>query len=399
MSNRSRRRLLHEWRTRAIVRAGDSPPDSIESIEEWNRWHRDAFRFIQRAPLRLPNNDRTDGGLAYIQAHNKGAPFNPLRDAIPERPRHLAGCGNRNNPQVLWEKTQSAILGALDYLKPAKTIKRHRFDWVMWQSRRTCPEHPNPPKRQCDGEMAEPCLINSADFPASFYRDLYRALRQVRTGYSALTRYGRRGNPWGLPDHGDVARSLLQVDAPITDPQLYALLTLAASCGALDNLLELSNDPEQSPRWELDYIAGLIQDAERWLAEAYRLKQSDAKQAATRSEADTEKAAIRDAWAEDSHRKTSAKGGEAPKGSAGVRLLALALREEKPSVSAETLFNTALSRAGDRKKPLYADAYIITTNAEAKQLFSTDPDGKPDGLPVGLSGWRKIAPPRRAKKS
>lgn len=371
MSNRSRRRLLHEWRTRAIVWAGDSPPDTIQSMEEWNRWHRDAFRFLGREPLCFPDNIRPDAGLISIQVHNQAAPFNPLSDPMPDRPEHLLEFGNRNDPLFLWQKTEAAISDALEYLEPARRIARPGFDWTAWAWWRNR-ARPKLPDIQTEKDPAAEWLHFFEDYPARFYL----GLEKLRIGFTAVDQYG------------SAARNILRLDKRITEPELHALLCLAACWWALDALLGLSEDPEQWPRWKLDYVSGLIQDAERWLAEAYRLKQSDAKQAA-----------IQDAWTEDSHRKTSAKGGEAAKGSAGIRLLALALRKEKPSASAEALFNAALSRAGDKDKPLLADAYILTTNAEAKQLFSTDPDGKPDGLPVGLSGWRKIAPPRRAKKS
>jgi len=382
MSNRSRRRLLHECRTRAIVWAGDSPPDTIQSMEEWNRWHRDAFRFLWREPLRFPDNVRPDAGLINIQGRNQAALFNPLSDPMPDRPEHLLEFGNRNDPLFLWRKTEAAISDALEYLEPARRIARPGFDWTAWAWWRNH-ARPKLPDNQNEKDPAAEWLHFFEDYPARFFL----GLKKLRIGFTAVDQYGGHGSPW-FQDHGSAARNILRLDKRITELELNALLCLAACWWALDALLGLSEDPEQWPRWKLDYIAGLIQDAERWLAEAYRLKQSDTKQAA-----------IRDAWAEDSHRKTSAKGGEVAKGSAGIRLLALALRKEKPGASAEALFNAALSRAGDKDKPLLADAYIVTTNAEAKQLFSTDPDGTPDGLPVGLSGWRKIAPPRRLKKS
>lgn len=378
MSNRPRRRLLQEWQTRAIVRAGDSPPDTIQSMEDWNRWKRDAFRFLWREPLRFADNIRPDSGLINIQARNQPELFNPLADPMPDRPAHLREFGNRNDPLFLWEKTEAALLAALEYLEPARRISRPRF--AQWAG---------------GVEIIE-------DYPARFYC----GFKKLRIGFYSIDQYSGRGSPW-FRDHGSAARNVLRLDETvgaassvwirpwrprvlprITESELHALMSLAACWWALDALLGLSEDPEQWPRRELDYIAGLIQDAERWLAEAYRLEQSDAKQAT-----------IRDAWAADSHREKSAKGGRTPKGSEGVRLLALALRKEKPSVSAEALFNAALSRAGAKDKPLLADAYTITTDAEAKQLFSTCPDGKPDGLPVGLSGWRNIVPPRLEKKS
>lgn len=345
MSNRPRRRLLREWRTRALVWAGDAPPDTIQTLEDWNRWHRDAFQFLWREPLRFPDNIRPDSGLINIQARNKPAPFNPLFDSMPGRPDHLAEFGNSNAPRFLWENTEAAMSDALGYLEPARRITRRRF--IPWAD----------------------CAEEIEDYPARFYL----ALKKLRTGFLAIDQYGGRKSPW-FPDHASAARNVFGLDERITESELSALLALAACWWALDGLLDLSEVPEQWPRWELDHIAGLIQDAERWLAEAYRLEQSDAQQAA-----------IRDAWSADSHREKSAKGGKAPKGSEGVRLLALALREEKPSASAEALFRAAHSRAPHHM----ADGYTIDANTE-DQLVSIGPDGEPDGLPVGLAGWRKI---------
>lgn len=340
MSNRPRRRLLREWRMHAFVWWGDSPPDTIQTLEEWNRWHR--VRYLWREPLRFPNNIRPDAGLINIQARNEAEPFNPLTDPIPEPPAHQMESWDLKE---LWGRIETAIDSALHYLAPARTITRPCF----------IPGY---------GDMY---LVE--DYPARFYR----GFRKLRDRMFTVHQHGDDGNPW-FPDHGSAARNILNLDERITEPELYALLVLAACYRALN---ELGRLPESWSREDLDYIDGKVQDAERWLAEAYRLKQ----------------------WAGDSHRAKSAKGGKAEKGSRGVRLLALALREEKPSASAEALFNVAVSRAGDKNKPLLADAYIIRTNAEAKQLFSTDPDGKPDGLPVGLSGWLGFAPPRRVKKS
>lgn len=350
MSNRPRRRLLREWRTRALVRAGASSPDTIQSMEDWNRWQRDAFRFLWREPLRFPNNIRPDAGLINIQGRNRPELFNPLADPVPERPEHLED----GRLLELWGQIEAAIDSALNYLEAARRITRPRFS--PWFG---------------DVQTIE-------DYPARFYR----GFRKLRAGMTAVHQYGDDGNPW-FPDHGSAARNILNLDKRITESELYALQVLAACWWALDDLRRL---PDTWSRDDLDYITGKVQDAERWLAEAYRLKQSDAKQAATRSEADADKAAIRDAWAADSHRGKSAKGGKAAKGSEGVRFLALALRDEKPGASAGALFLAALSRCGT---PRTAGAYTITANTE-DQLVSTGPDGEPDGLPVGLAGWRKI---------
>ncbi len=376
MSNRPRRRLLREWRMLALVLNDAAPPDpdSIQSLEEWNRLHRDAFRFLWREPLRFPNNIRPDAGLINIQARNMPEPFNPLTDSVPERPEHLREFGNSNDPPFLWEKTEEAIYSALGFLEPARTITRARF--APWFD---------------EVETIE-------DYPARFYR----AFRKLRTGMGAVHQYGDDGNPW-FRDHGSAARNILNLDQwtakswpyrpieRITEPELYALLALAACWWALRELRRL---PETWSRDDLDYIAGKVRDAERWLAEAYRLNESHEKQAAIRAEAATEKAAILGAWADDSHRAKSANGGKAEKGSRGVRLLALALRDETPSASAERLFRAALARAAKDNESLMAAGYTIAATTD-DQLVSTDPNGKPDGLPVSLSGWRKILTPSK----
>jgi len=377
MSNRPRRRLLRQWQLLAIVMHGDASPDitdSIQSMDEWNGWRRGAFRDLWREPLRFPHNIRPDAGLINMQARNRPEAFNPLSgDPTPERPERQREHGRLND---LWDATEEAINSALDYLEPARRITRPRF--APWF---------------CEVETIE-------DYPARFYR----GFRKLRTGMTAVHQYGSNRSPW-FPDHGCAARNVLCVDermtrrtyglpppTPLTETELYALLSLAACWWALDDLLRL---PESWSRDDLDFIAGNVQDAERWLAEAYRLKQADAREATVRAEEDTEKAAIRDAWAADSHREKSAKGGKAPKGSEGVRLLALALREEKTSASATALFLAALSRCGSKDNAVLSDlrrlagGHTITANTEA-QLVSIAPDGEPDGLPVGLAGWRKI---------
>lgn len=360
MSNRPRRRLLREWRIMAFARHEDySPPDSIQTLKEWNRWHR--ARLLWREPLRFPHNIRPDAGLINMQARNQPEAFNPLSgDPTPDRPEHHLEHGRLNG---LWDKTEGAIGSALHYLEPARTITRPRF----------IPDY---------GDM-----YFFEDYPARFYR----CFRKLRTGMGVVHQYGDDGSPW-FPDHGTAIRNILGPDERITEPELYALLSLAACWWAL---CELGRLPETWSHDDLDYITRKIHHADRWLAEAYRLKQADAREATVRAEEDTKKAAIRDAWAADSHREKSAKGGKAPKGSEGVRLLALALREEKTSASATALFQAALSRCGSKDNAVLADlrrltgGHTITANTEA-QLVSTGPDGEPDGLPVGLAGWRKI---------
>lgn len=368
MSNRPRRRLLREWRMLALVLNDAAPPDpdSIQSLEEWNRLHRDAFRFLWREPLRFPNNIRPDAGLINMQARNRPEFFNPLAgDPIPERPEHHREHGRLND---LWDKTEEAIYSALDYLAPAQRITRARY----------IPDY---------GDM---CFFE--DYPAHFYR----GFRKLRTGMTAVHQYGDSRNPW-FRDHGRAVRNILNLDEwitkswphrpikRITEPELYALLVLAACWWALHELLNL---PKSWTRDDLDYIAGKLQDAERWLAEAYRLNESHEKQAAIRAEATTEKAAILGAWADDSHRAKSANGGKAEKGSRGVRLLARKMRDETPSASAETLFRAALARAA-KDEPLMAGGYTITANTDAK-LVSIGPDSKPDGRAVDFGGWRAI---------
>lgn len=366
MSNRPRRRLLRAWRTRALVRAGDSPPDTIQSMKDWNCWHRDALRFLWREPLRFPNNTRPDAGLINMQVRNEAAPFNPLTDPIPELPAHLPESWDLKE---LWGQIEAAIDGALHYLALSRTITRRRF----------IPDY---------GDM-----YFFEDYPARFYR----VFKRLRSGeMSAVHQYGDDGSPW-FPDHGSAARNILNLDERITkswphrpikritEPELYALLVLAACWRALNELRRL---PDSWSREDLDYIAGKVQDAERWLAEAYRLKQADTKLAAIRAEEAAKQDAIRADWANDSHRAKSAKGGKAPKGSVGVRLLALKLRNEKPNEPAKTLFGAALDMAG-RKAPLIAGGYTITANTDAK-LVSIGPDSKPDGRAVDFQGWRAI---------
>lgn len=255
MSNRPRRRLLREWRMRALVRAGDSSPDTIQSMEEWNRWHRDAFRFLWREPLRFPNNIRPDAGLINIQARNRPELFNPLADHLPEPPAHLLESWDLKE---LWGRIEAAKDSALHYLAPARTITRPRF----------IPDY---------GDM-----YFFEDYPARFYR-VFKRLRSG--GMSVVHQYGDDGSPW-FPDHGSAARNILNLDKRITkswphrpikritEPELYALLVLAACWWALRELRRL---PDTWTREDLDYIAGKVQDAERWLAEAYRLKQADTK--------------------------------------------------------------------------------------------------------------------------
>lgn len=272
MSNRPRRRLLREWRMLALVLEDAAPPDpdSIQTLEEWNRLHRDAFRFLWREPLRFPNNIRPDAGLINMQARNRPEFFNPLAgDPVPERPEHHREHGRLND---LWDKTEAAIKSALDYLEPVRRITRARF--APWFD---------------EVETIE-------DYPARFYR----GFRKLRTGMTAVHQYGDSGSPW-FRDHGRAVRNILNLDEGITkswprrpikritEPELYALLTLAACWWALRELSRLS---ETWSRDDLDYIARKVQYAERWLAEAYRLKQSDEKQAAIRAEENTKQAAI-----------------------------------------------------------------------------------------------------------
>ena len=183
MSNRPRRRLLREWRMHALVREDAAPPDpdSIQSLEEWNRLHRDAFRFLWREPLRFPNNIRPDAGLINMQARNRPEFFNPLADdPIPERPEHHREHGRLNG---LWDKTEEAIYSALDYLAPAQRITRARY----------IPDY---------GDM-----YFFEDYPARFYR----GFRKLRTGMTAVHQYGDSGNPW-FRDHGRAVRNILNLD-------------------------------------------------------------------------------------------------------------------------------------------------------------------------------------------
>lgn len=279
MSNRPRRRLLREWRMLALVLNDAAPPDpdSIQSLEEWNRLHRDAFRFLWREPLRFPNNIRQDAWLINIQARNQPEFFNPLAgDSAPERPEHHRENGRLND---LWDKTEEAIYSALDYLEPARRITRALFisDPAATPEQGVAPAWPGAPPGY---------MHFFEDYPARFYR----GFRKLRTSLSVTHQYGGNGNPW-FRDHGSAVRNILGLDERITEPELYALLILAACWWALHELQRL---PESWTRDDLDYIAGKVRDGERWLAEAYRLKQSDAREATVRAEEDAKKAAIQE---------------------------------------------------------------------------------------------------------
>lgn len=275
MSNRARRRSLRKMRLRAIFAFGASSLHDFESMEDMNRWQRFAFRAACREPLRFADNARSDPGLIDIQARNQPALFNPLRDPVPERPEHLKEYGNRNDPLFLWQKTEAAISDALQYLEPARRPAVPRFDWAGWAWWRNNPEHPNAPKDKTNNDPAAGWLEYCKDFPAEFHLGFLR----LRVGMMAVHQYGDRGR-W-FRDHGQAARSVLRVDQfkeQITEAQIYALLTLAACWWALDALHELPQEPEHWPSWKLDYTAGLVHDAERWLAEAYRIEQGDARE-------------------------------------------------------------------------------------------------------------------------
>lgn len=363
MSNRARRRWLRASRLKALATVRERVPDTIESLEDWNRWRWMAFKSRWREPLRFPDNNRPDPGLINIQIRNQPGQYHPLRDAIPKRPKHLKECGNTTDPLFLWQQAEEAISGALDCLESARRVFAPRFDWMGWADARAHPTHPNRPRDRQDPDPAADWVDFFEDYPAGFYR----AFRRLVPGMMFVHQYVEQRIP-GYRDYGEATRNVPGIDCgkeKISEAQLYALLTLATCWWALDALQDLPEEPEQWPRWHLDYIAGLNHDVERWLAEAYRLEQAAA----------------------DSHKAHSVKGGGRPKKSTGIGKLADALREERPGSSARALFDLAIASCAT-DGAIEVDGYRITATADGK-LLSKTAAGTPDKQPVDFDAWRK----------
>lgn len=280
MSNRPRRRFLRDARLRAAVSAGTLgyPANEAEFLaafptwpDDWQRAQRRAFRAISREPLQFADSRRHDPGLITIQLCNRRAPFNPLRDSVPEPPDYSDNATDIANLRDLWKRIEEAISGALVYLEPKRRHSRYRFDWDSWAYWRNNPAPPGNLKSWPGNDPAAQYLDPFEDYPVLFHR----AFQRLSNNLMAVHQYGDGGKPW-FAEHGQAARYILGVDpeGEISEVQLYALLALVAGQHALITLEGFPVDPKAWADYP-DYAAELIYDADRWLAEAYRLEQAD----------------------------------------------------------------------------------------------------------------------------
>jgi hypothetical protein len=335
MSNRARRRLLWEWRLRAIVAAGISPSDTIERMDAWNRWRRDAFRSIWRAPLRQPG-----GTLATIQYRNGPAGFHLLNRPFPDAPRY----------SPIWP----------EILEPFEASRRILFEAVNRLQR----------------------VIKSPT--------LQRAARAIGGVDRCLRQHSKEYGP------AHAARLCLRgahIDR-LADCELVALMAANRARLAAENLAELARaiqeeagaagiDAENHEN-AFEHVRARRAAWERQNDRYARVLLADARELLALADLEAKK----EAAAEDSHQATSAKGGRKPKGSKGLRKLAAKLQKERPESSDQRIFDLAVDRC-NADGSIEIQGYTVTTNSDGK-LLSTDPEGQPDGRPVGFSGWRKI---------
>lgn len=404
MSNRPRRRWLREQRLRAVVRASiETPPDEfIQTMADWNRWLRSAFRSIERLALQPDHNLPGEAGrLQDIQISNKPGGFDLLNDHPEEWPEDWKKeIDDLDRLRWRYEEAVDLFYRARDGLEPMRRVARRKFAWEMWVCDRSEPGRPlddfvdvrDPASRYLD---------EVTDFTAAIYRATrilrYNslAIHQHAPTYGHATTAARNVLLWGTvtderaipsPWRPTPSGRCLNDEAALPEAGLLRVLALCAAHRARGVFWDLAEeiaaeggaiDPDS-----YEYGRRNLEDAKTWCAEAERIddmqREANEKQRRQRSEARKGK----------------------PVGSIAIRQFAAELRMELPSMGNEELFHEAVGRVkkGTEKGAQFevtgsGNTYLLRTEGDGfkAKLFSKNKmTGKADGRSVSLPTWRDL---------
>lgn len=434
MSNRPRRTWLREQRHRAVFKNGEgieAPEWAGESMADWNRWERFAFRSINRKPLRPDRNlPGSAGALQTIQIRNKPAGFDLLHDFLSEWPDEWREIDALDRLRWRLEEAAETFYRARDGLEPLRRLQRNKFDWGVWCYDRDMA--PDPLLHTTDEvDYTLQYLREEADFPAF----IYRAVRVIQhsgmaihqhaknhghaadaarnvlllgsvTGVGPLEWWQRRGLPpasvrrWSNTG-GKEGRSLRDA---VPESALLHVLALCEAYRAWDCLNEhcraVADDEMQPDIGEFGYALDHLADAKTWCAEADRINEAG-RQINRRLEANDRKAK-----AERSAAGKRARGFRRSSKSIALPKFFKDLDDKNPRWSNPDLFKEGLRQVRREKQFTYlydrqVYEFSIVMDGGVEKLASwvgLQADGEKDGEPITVAALYKWFPGRKGKK-